>query len=314
MVTLPAVLILSPDAEEYLPLLDELDAKGVELTAAASLEEARASFSGQPVVLGEPDLVAGLMDEMPSVRWVQSSWAGVRPLLELGRSDYRLTAVRDVFGPQMAEYVLGYLLAQELRIFERLGRQAHRIWWPQASGTLQGKTLGIMGTGSIGACIANRAAPWGMKIIGFSRSGAAVEGFEEVFAADRLHEFLALPDYLVCVLPDTPGTRHLLDAGAFRAMPDHCYLVNVGRGSVIDEAALAEALSARELVGGVLDVFEREPLPEDSPLWDAPGLVVTGHVAAKSWPEDIARIFRENYLRYCEGKPLKYQVDFERGY
>ena len=310
----PAVLILAPDAGEYLPLLEDLAAEGVELTAAESPDEARRAWSGQPVVLGQPDWVATLLGEMPGVRWVQSSWAGVRPLLELSRSDYMLTAVKGVFGAQMAEYVMGYLLAHELRIAERLGRQANRDWWPEASGTLRGKTLGIMGTGSIGSHVARMAAPFGMKAIGFSRSGAPVEGFEKVFASDRLHDFLALPDYLVSVLPDTPETRHLLDAEAFRVMPDHCYLVNVGRGSVIDEAALAGALSARELVGGVLDVFEREPLPEDSPLWAAPGLVVTGHVAAKSWPEDIARIFRENYRRYCGGKPLKYRVDLERGY
>jgi len=312
--SLPAALILASDADEYLPFLQDLEQRGVEIKVAGTLEAARRAYSGQPVLLGQPDLVAGVLNEMPAIRWVQSSWAGVTPLLNLGRSDYLLTGVRDTFGPQMAEYVLAYLLANELKIFERLGHQANRHWWEESSGTLSGKTLGIMGTGSIGRYIAKVAQTLGMNTTGFSLGGAPTEGFNRVFASDRLAAFLAEPDYLVCVLPDTPGTKHLLNAGAFHTMKNHCYLVNVGRGAVIDEKALAEALYKGELSGAVLDVFNDEPLPKDSPLWNAPGLIVTAHVAATSWPQDIAGIFSENYRRYVEGEPLKYQVDFERGY
>ena len=310
----PSVLILASDAQEYLPLLEDLDAGGGALSTAETAGDAREMYSGQSVILGQPDLVAEVLGDMPGVHWVQSSWAGVTPLLDLGRSNYVLTGVKDTFGPQMAEYVLGYLLANELKIFERLGRQANRSWWDESSGTLKGKTLGIMGTGSIGSDIARMAKPFGMRITGFSRSGASAQGFERVFAGNQLEDFLVEPDYLVCVLPDTPGTRHLLDAGAFRVMKKGCYLVNVGRGALIDEEALAKALVKGELSGAVLDVFQAEPLPDESPLWNAPGLIVTAHVAAQSWPEDIARIFRENYRRYVAGEPLKYQVDFEKGY
>lgn len=310
----PSVLILASDAQEYLPLLEDLAGDGVAFTVAETVGKAHRAYVGQTVILGQPDLVAEALGEMPGVRWVQSSWAGVTPLLDLGRTDYLLTGVKDTFGSQMAEYVLGYLLANELKIFERLGRQANRCWWEEPSGSLKGKTLGIMGTGSIGSDIARVAKPFGMRITGFSRSGASAQGFERVFAGNQLEDFLVEPDYLVCVLPDTPGTRHLLDAGAFRAMKKNCYLVNVGRGALIDEEALAEVLVKGELSGAVLDVFQDEPLPQESPLWNAPGLIVTAHVAAKSWPEDIARIFMENYRRYVAGKPLNYQVDFERGY
>ena len=310
----PAVMILATDALEYLPLLEDLAGGNVAFATAETASDARGTYAGQSVILGQPDLVAGALDAMPEVRWVQSSWAGVTPLLDLGRSDYVLTGVKDTFGPQMAEYALGYLLANELKIFERLGRQANRSWWDEPSGTLQGKTLGIMGTGSIGRYIARMAQPFGLHITGFSRSGASVEGFERVFAGNQLDDFLAEPDYLVCVLPDTPQVRHLLDANAFRAMKKSCYLVNVGRGAVIDEQALAKALVAGELSGAVLDVFQTEPLPKESPLWNAPGLIVTAHVAAKSLPADIARIFRENYRRYVNGEPLKYSIDFKLGY
>ena len=310
----PEILILSTDAEEYLPLLQELIVPAIDIHLATTIDEARDAYSAQPVILGQPDLIAGVLNELPGVRWVQSSWAGVTPLIDLGRTDYILTGIKDTFGLQMAEYVLAYLLAHEVRIFERFGHQANRNWWDETSGTLNGKTLGIMGTGSIGQHIANMAEPFGMYVTGFSRSGSPVEGFRQVFAQHQLEEFLQAPDYIVGVLPDTPGAQDLLDAAAFGAMKDGCFLVNVGRGKLIDETALAAALQAGKLAGAVLDVFRTEPLPDDSPLWNAPGIIVTGHVAATSWPRDIARIFSENYQRFVAGEPLMYRIDFEKGY
>lgn len=310
----PGVLILSTDAKDYLPCLQGLADAGIELTACSSGQAAMAEYEGQEIVIGQPDLVAAVLTRLPQVRWVQSSWAGVTPLLNTGRRDYLLTGVKEIFGSQMAEFTLGYMLARELKILERLEHQVKRNWWEVLSGTLHGKGVGIMGTGSIGAAIARALRPFGVSVTGFSRGGAAVEGFERVYSQDQLHDFLAEPDYLVGVLPDTPGTRHLLDANAFQKMKNDCYLLNIGRGSLVDEPALAEALEAGELAGAVLDVFEREPLAPDSVLWGVPGLMITGHVAAKSRPEDIAKIFIENYRRYCAGETLEYQVDFERGY
>lgn len=310
----PAVLIVCTDAAAYAPLLRVLSSQGVEITTAEDARSAQSAWSGQRVLLGQPDLLAAVLGGMPGVRWVQSTWAGVRPLLELGRRDFLLTGVKDSFGPQMAEYVLGHLLAHELKLVQRRERQARRVWWPEPSGTLRSKTLGILGTGSIGRHLAKMAAPFGLRVIGCSRSGAPVAGFERVFPIGRLVEFLDGPDYVVCVLPDTPATRHLLDADTLRAMRPECCLVNVGRGNVIDETALATALHHGELAAAVLDVFEREPLPEDSPLWHAPGVTVTAHIAATSLPPDIARIFIENYNRFVAGETLKYRIDFERGY
>ena len=310
----PAVLVLTHDAAAYVPLLDEMLGGGIPMAAANTVEEALDAYSGQAVVLGEPDLVAAVLESMPAVQWVQSSWAGITPLLDCTRKDFLLTGVKDTFGPQMAEYVFAYLLAREVKVLERLGRQAKKTWWDQPSGVLQGKTLGVMGTGSIGAEIANRAKAFGMEVLGYSRTGGAVEPFDQVYAGHQLAEFLPRPDYLVGVLPDTPETRHLLGAEAFRKMTISCYLVNVGRGSLIDEQALVKALYADELAGAALDVFEKEPLAGDSPLWHAPNLLLTGHIAAISRPRDIAEIFSENYRRYCNGEPLNYRIDFDRGY
>lgn len=310
----PGVLILDSDASDYLPLLEGLASQGTELVTADSARTAGAAWSGQPVVLGQPDLVAAVLADLPDVCWVQSTWAGVTPLLQARRRDFLLTGVKEVFGPQMAEYVLGVLLARELKLAERRRQQDRRNWWPADSGSLQGKTLGIMGTGSIGRCIAARAAAFGLRVIGCNRSGDSAEGFERMFPVSRLDEFLPLADYLVSVLPATPETEGLLDTPAFAAMRRGCLLVNVGRGNVIDEAALSVALRQGEIAGAVLDVFRQEPLPVESPLWDTPGLTVTAHVAAKSHPPEIARIFIDNYNRYVSGEPLLYPIDFERGY
>jgi phosphoglycerate dehydrogenase-like enzyme len=214
----------------------------------------------------------------------------------------------------MAEFVLGYMLAREIDVFQRLERQRDRRWYDQQTGSLAGKTLGIMGTGSIGRHIAAMAVPFNMRVLGFSRSGRPVSGFAEVFASADFHAFLGKADYLVGVLPETPATIGLLDQAAFTALPEHAYFINVGRGSLVDEQALSRALASGELAGAVLDVFRQEPLRADSPLWDVPNLLITGHVAAHSWPEDIAGIFIENYRKFQRDDVLNYIIDFERGY
>ena len=122
-----------------------------------STSEALARYSGQSVLFGSPDMVASILPELPAVDWVQSTWAGVRPLTLIDRRDYVLTGVKEVFGPQISEYVMGYLLAHELRVLERMEQQRMRNWSTTSSGVLQGKRLGVMGTGSIGMHIAQTA-------------------------------------------------------------------------------------------------------------------------------------------------------------
>ena len=309
-----AILVLARDAAEYGPLLEPLRSAGANITLADTAAVARACSPGPPVLLGEPDLVAAVLDDLPAVRWVQSTWAGVTPLIEQHRRDYHLTGVKGVFGPQMAEYVLGHLLAHQLRLLERLGRQAQRDWWPEPSSTLAGGTLGILGTGSIGAEIARRARVFDLAVIGLSRSGRAQADFDRVWPVADLADFLQRADFVVSVLPDTPATQGLLDAKAIAAMRPGAYFVNVGRGSVVDETALAEALNRHHLGGAALDVFNEEPLPRVSPLWHAENTLVTAHVAARSWPRDIAALFIDNYRRYAAGEALRYTVDFDRGY
>jgi phosphoglycerate dehydrogenase-like enzyme len=130
----------------------------------------------------------------------------------------------------------------------------------------------------------------------------------------KLSDFANGLDYLVSILPNTKETRKIVDAKLLSALPPHVIFVNVGRGSAVDEAALIEALNQRKIAGAVLDVFEQEPLPKEHPFWTAKNLIMTFHTSAPSLPEDIAKLFIENYMLFNEGKPLKHQVDFERGY
>ena len=309
-----SVLVLAEDAEEYRRALAPLIAEGVEVhfhTDTRPLSEAAQSAEAW---LAQPALAAALIDRYPQVRWVQSTWAGITPLLKTQRSGYLLSGVRGVFGPQMVEYVFGHLLAIELRIGERVRAQHRREFWRKPSRSLQGKTLGVLGTGSIGQSLAQAARTFGLHCLGLSRSGAPQSAFDQVFAAGQLHEFLGACDYVVGVLPHTPATTHLLDEAALRSMRPDAVLLNVGRGNLIDEMALVQVLQSGHLRAVVLDVFETEPLPAESALWELPNVLVTGHTAALSPPADIAQLFIRNYQRFCRGETLENLVDRQRNY
>jgi phosphoglycerate dehydrogenase-like enzyme len=308
------ILVISHEAQAYADLLRDGLPQGVQVTAVRRPDEFSDALAGHGIALGEPHLLAAVAGLLPQLHWVQSTWAGIKPLLPLAASGVQVTGVKDVFGPKMAEYVLGYLLARELKIFARAGQQLSGNGWTQDNERLAGRTVGIMGTGSIGAHIAHKLQPFDVRLLGYSRSGAAVMPFEQVYGAAQLHDFLASLDYLVCVLPDTPDTDGLLDATALAQLPAGAVLVNVGRGPVLDEQALAVALHEGALAGAVLDVFREEPLPPEHPFWSAPNLLLTAHIAARSYPRDITAIFIDNYQRLLRGEALLHRVDPQRGY
>jgi phosphoglycerate dehydrogenase-like enzyme len=308
-----AVLVIGADAGEYARLIDAAE-PSVPVTTCGSADEARAAYTNQSILFGNPESIASVLPDMPTVKWVQSTWAGVTPLLELGRRDYLLTGIKGVFGPQMSEFVIGYMLANELKINERLAAQRDRKWLKRASGTLLGKNIGIMGTGSIGQAIARRAKDNGMTVTGLSRTGASNADFEKVYRVGNLGEFLRSLDYLVSVLPHTDETDALLNQSTLAQLPTHAYFINVGRANVVDDEALVSALANGSLDGAVLDVFDVEPVPQDSPLWGAPNLLITGHIAAISHPGLIAPIFLDNYKRFVSGQELMNVISFDNGY
>ena len=307
-------IVVTTLADEFAKEIERLANFPIKMKACTSGKQALAEYTCETALFGSPDMIADILPKMPTIDWVQSSWAGVTPLMALDRRDYVLTGIKDVFGAQMSEYVIGYLLAHELKVLQRMHQQREHNWFEGHSGTLEGKRMGIMGTGSIGQHIARTAKRFGVKVTGLNRSGAASPGFDNILPVNELGKFLKELDYLVATLPRTPGTDNLLDTDALAQLPTHAYFVNVGRGNVVDDEALMDALRNNRLAGAALDVFDEEPVPQDSPLWDTPNLSITAHISAISHPLLIVPVFVENYRRYVNGQPLQYVVDFATGY
>ena len=153
-----------------------------------------------------------------------------------------------------------------------------------------------------------------MKVWGYKKDSGDFQEVDRVFTEDGFEEFLASPEFIVITLPDTPATRHLFNEQTLALLNEKAILINIGRGSVVSERALIEALGNNRIRGAVLDVFEEEPLPEDSPLWAFPNVLITPHISAVSFPEDIVKIFTDNYCRFISGKPLRRSIDFAKGY
>ena len=254
-----------------------------------------AALEGAPILVSYP-----WRDDFATsgLRWVQSVSAGTEqfPIERFREAGIVLTSARGIHGPQVAEHALGLLLALTRGIGVAAGQRAERSWrWPEVS-ELGGTTLGILGMGVIGEAIAQRARALGMRVIGTSRDPAGYDGAaDEVVAAERMDEVFSRAEAVIVALPGGEATRRIVGARQLEALGAG-WLVNVGRGSVVDEDALVAALTRGSLRGAGLDVFEAEPLPESSPLWDLPNVVMTPHIAGASphYGRRLADLFRRN--------------------
>ena len=303
---MPKLLILARDAEEYRKLIKAAHLPDLEFSSDPAQSD---------IAFGEPKLIQEALQRLSSLKWVQAIYASVEPLVDPAhRRDYTLTNARGVFGALMSEYVFGYLLFHEKKIMERMKAQQSRQWQRIESGVLRGKTIGLLGVGSIGAHLAGTAKHFHMTVRGYTRTSVTSTQVDRYYHGDDLLKFVDGLDYLVSVLPRIEDTNKIVNAQLLDALPPHAVFINVGRGNAVDEPALVRALHEGKLAMAVVDVFEQEPLPEDHPFWTTPNLYMTFHTSAISYPEDITRLFIENYLLYVEGKPLKYVVNFERGY
>lgn len=258
-----------------------------------------------------------LVQNAPNLRWISSTGAGVDNVMaarEWLPAGVPVTRMVHVFDDVMAEFVLGYLLAVQLDMRRAFRQQASKTWNGWVFPSLRGSTAVVVGLGSIGSEVARTLRAAGLRVIGVSRTGQPVDGLDEVHTVAELDAVLPRADYLVLVVPLTPETRGLIDARRLRLLPKGAVLVNICRGAVCVESDLIAALEAGQLRFGVLDVFEQEPLPEESPLWTMENVIVTPHM---SGPDDVpinAARFLENYRRLQAGEPLAGVVDFGRGY
>jgi phosphoglycerate dehydrogenase-like enzyme len=260
------------------------------------------------------------------LKWIHSTAAGVGQLMfpELRASGVVVTNASGVHTIPMAEHILGMLVALARRFPSAVRYQMQRRWAQQEIWDEQlrprelcGQSLLLVGFGAIGKEVAKRVRPLGMRIWAVTRSGRAdTDLAERVLPAARLEEVLHEADFVILAAPETPETRHLIGARQLAAMKPSAYLINVARGSLVDEAALIETLRKRAIAGAALDVAEQEPLPPESPFWTLPNVFVTPHISAVSeylWDRQT-ELLLENLARWFAGRELLNRVDLARGY
>jgi phosphoglycerate dehydrogenase-like enzyme len=245
-------------------------------------------------------------------------------VVDLASRGITVTNSRGIQSTPIAEHVMACLLALARRLPQTLKRQEQRVWLPdeltgQASPWLiAGKTMGIIGLGTLGQAIAVRAKAFGMRVSGMRRNPerGVPEGIDEVIARSDLDRMLEVADVVVLAAPWTPGTNQILGAAAIAKMKPGAVVINVARGQLLDESALAKALAAGRLGGAVLDVFSTEPLPPDSPFWSMPNVIITPHTSGFRTDhfDAVMDLFSENLRRFERGEALLNVVDLEAGY
>jgi phosphoglycerate dehydrogenase-like enzyme len=260
----------------------------------------------------------GIWAEARRLRFIQMMGAGVDALLPAPDlpPGVRIANARGIHGPHMSEFALSLVLALAKRIPLALEQQRARVWKPYGMAQLSGRTLGILGLGAIGLALGEKARALGLRVIGTRRTPEPVAGVDLVLGPEDTERVLRESDFAVVLLPLTPQTRGAIGARELGWLRPRAFLVDLARGGIVDEAALAEALRAGRLAGAALDVFEQEPLPPESPLWSAPNLLLTPHVAGLShdYMDRLAEIVVENLARVEQDLPLRNPVDRARGY
>lgn len=308
------LLIAEADHATYAELLRQAVPE-LELHGSADPAELARWAASCPLWLGQPDLLAAVLRRGHQPQWLQSTWAGITPLLadDLPQ-DYRLSRAVGIFGQVMAEYVLCHLLAHERQLFARLAAQVEQRWEKRLPRSLAGRRVLIVGTGDIGQSVAQFLAPFGVELYGVASQARVQAPFVAVGGLDALPRLAGEADYLVNLLPDTPATRDIYDAALLARLKPSALLINAGRGVALVDADLVAALEQGRLAGAVIDVCRQEPLPPGHPFWTAPHLLLTGHSSAPTEPRLMAQLFLDNLARYRAGRELRGTVDFSRGY
>ncbi len=308
------VLIAEQDYPVYTQLLRKA-APQLEVLSTGDSAELSRFAADCPVWLGQPDLLANLLRQGHTPQWMQSTWAGITPLLAGGlKRDYRLTRAVGIFGQVMAEFVLTYMLGHEREVLARLMSQVERKWDNRTGQSLAGRKALIVGAGDIGVSVAQFLAPFGVQVYGVASSARSQAPFVEIAAMADLPRLVSEVDYVINLLPSTPQTIDVFDAKLFAQFKPTSLFINVGRGVAVVDADLVEALKEGHLAGAVIDVCRQEPLPQRHPFWTAWGLLLTGHSSAPTSPVAMVGLFLDNLAAFEAGEALRGEVDFSRGY
>jgi D-2-hydroxyacid dehydrogenase (NADP+) len=309
-----------------------------ERVPAAQFAQLQAAAPDMRVVMTtERTAIEGLLDEIeiavslphdllaraPRLRWVQEWGAGVDWLLrhpEVAELDFTLTNASGVHAIPISEQILGYLLAFARGLPAAVRAQDRRAWQAPKRDQLfelAGKTMLLVGVGAIGARTTVIAAALGMRVLGIRRNPAGdLPGVQAIYGPDRLYDLLPEADCVVLTVPLSRATQGMIGERELRAMKPTSYLINIGRGGTIQQPALIQALREGWIAGAGLDVFEQEPLPATSPLWDLDNVIMTAHYAGltPAYDQRALAIFLDNLQRYRAGEPLKNVVDKAAGY
>ncbi|MEQ7917627.1 D-2-hydroxyacid dehydrogenase [Xanthomonas sp. WHRI 1810A] len=308
------VLIADHDFSVYTRLLRNA-APDIEVLSSGDSAELSRMAADAPVWLGQPDLMANLLRQGHKPQWLQSTWAGITPLLADGLNrDYRLTRAVGIFGQVMAEFVLTYMLVHEREVLARLVSQVERKWDNRLGHGLMGRKALIVGAGNIGATVAKFLQPFGVELYGIASTPRSQAPFIEVGEPSDLGRMVGEMDFVINLLPELPSTHDLYNAALFAQFKPSALFINIGRGTAVVDADLVEALKEGHLAGAVIDVCRQEPLPQRHPFWTAWGLLLTGHSSGPTSTSMMTQLFVENLQAFTAGEPLRGEVDFIKGY
>jgi phosphoglycerate dehydrogenase-like enzyme len=260
----------------------------------------------------------GVLPGMPRLRWAQALTAGVEGWLALPDlpPNLTLTCARGTHRESMPENILGALFYLTKPYAACVADQKQSKWTRRVATPITGQTLGILGLGAVGQDVARLATALGMKVIGTKRNPTPLPGVAEVLPPERTNDVLAQSDFVVLLLPATAETGNFINAERLSHMKPTAWLLNFGRGHLIDDAALIAAAGAKQIGGAILDVFRQEPLPATHPFWTSEGIIVLPHIGGGHPRRDqvVARLFVDNLERFVNGRPLREMVNRAAGY
>lgn len=271
------------------------------------------------VTYGE-DVKVAAIENLPELQWISVASAGVEkmPLSLLHSKEIIVTNARGIHKTPMTESIIGHILAIYRNLPAIYTLTDEQKWEkPRGSKELRGSNALIIGPGAIGEEVGRVLTAFGVEVTGCNRSGKTIEGFSNTVSLEKLDDQLGSADIVICLLPSTPETHRLFTNEKFQLMKNTALFMNFGRGNVVSEKVLVEALKAGEIGGAVLDVFEVEPLPESSELWGLPNVVISPHVSSHSdfYVERAMEIFSRNLSKWEQGEiDLENQVDLKLGY
>jgi D-2-hydroxyacid dehydrogenase (NADP+) len=333
------VVVATPSFDRSLPFADESILRRIrEVSPDISVKDASpfmvAEFQGDnskkeqmDKILADADVIFGLLlpgdilSRAPKLKWLQMMSAGVDRLrdTEIWKSKITITGVSGIHASPIGEFVMGFILMLAKGMPQCFRMKQNHEWQRYMPHLLRGKTVGIVGLGHIGGEVARLSKAFGMKVIATRRSvkkPVKARNVDLLLPQAQMNEMLAESDFVVLALPLTPETRHIIGAAELRAMKQSAFIINIGRGNLIDEAALIRVLDEKGIAGAGLDVTATEPLPKESRLWDMENVIVSPHVSGgmEDYMDRAAALFCENLKRFLEGKRLINVIDRKKGY